>query len=148
MEIKRNKKAYFDYKHLEIFEAGIVLTGAEVKSVKAGLVNLGGSYIRLQGGRAELVAAHIAKYPKSGADQEAYVPDRTRTLLLTKKELLRLSGLLNQRGLTVVPLSVYSSRRLIKIKIALAKGKRKFDKRKAIKDKEYKRRLNSRVRMS
>lgn len=146
MELARNKKAYFDYEHREILDAGIALTGAEVKAAKMGLVNLGGSYITIRNGQAILKGCHIAKYPKSGADQAHYQPDHDRTLLLTKKEITHLAGSLSTRGLTIVPLSVYSSHRLVKVKIALARGKRKFDKREAIKEKEFKRRLNSRVR--
>lgn len=146
MELARNKKAYFDYTHLETFEAGIVLTGAEVKSAKASRIQLDGSYVVLRQGEAWLIGAKIAPYAKAGFSQAAYVPDHDRKLLLTKHELNHLAGSLSQKGLTIVPLSVYSSRRLVKVKIALAKGKKQFDKRKAIKEKEFKRRLNSRVR--
>lgn len=146
MDLARNKKAYFDYQHLETLDAGIVLTGAEVKAAKMGLVNLEGSYITIKEGEAILKGCRIAPYPKSGVDQAHYQPDHERRLLLTKKEITHLAGSLSTRGLTIVPLSVYSSHRLVKVKIALARGKRKFDKREAIKEKEYKRRLNSRVR--
>ncbi|MEK7583610.1 MAG: SsrA-binding protein SmpB [Patescibacteria group bacterium] len=146
MDLSRNKKAFFDYKHLETFDAGIVLSGAEVKATKMGLVNLQGSFVTIKNGQVILKGCRIARYPKSGADQEHYQPDHDRMLLLTKKEIARLVGSLSARGLTIVPLSVYSSHRLVKVKIALARGKRKFDKREAIKEKEYKRRLNSRVR--
>lgn len=148
MEIKRNKKAHFDYEHLETFDAGIVLTGAEVKAVKSGLVNLEGSYVTIQRGQAILKGVKIARYSKSGADQASYIPDHDKKLLLTKKELNHLAGSLSTKGLTIVPISVYSSKRLVKIKIALARGKRKFDKRAAIKEKEYKRRLNAQFRSS
>ena len=145
-EVKRNKKAYLDYEHLETWDAGLVLTGAEVKCVKANLINLEGSYIVIKNGEAWLLGASIPRYSKSGHSQAAYVPDRKRKLLLNKQELHYLAGKTEVRGLTIVPLSVYITRRLVKIKIALAKGKRKFDKRKSIKEKEFKRRLNSRVR--
>lgn len=146
MELAGNKKAYFDYHQLETFEAGIVLTGAEVKAAKMGLVNLEGSYVTIRDGQAILRGMKIARYPKSGRDQAAYVPDHDRVLLLNKREIGRIAGSLSTHGLTVVPLSVYSSKRLVKIKIALARGKRKFDKREAIKEKEFKRRLNSHSR--
>ncbi len=146
MDLARNKKAFFDYQHLEKFEAGIVLTGAEVKSVKAGLIQLDGAYVHLRNGEAWLIGAKIARYAKSGADQKDYVPDHDRKLLLTKRELDQLRGSLSTKGLTIVPVSVYSSRRLVKVSIALARGNKQFDKRKAIKEKEFKRRLNSRVR--
>jgi len=146
MEPKRNKKAYFDYEHLETFEAGIQLTGSEVKSVKTGLINLEGSYIVLNNGEALLKSAKIARYPKASPEQTAYDPERPKRLLLTKKELNHLAAAVNTPGLTIVPLFMYISKRLVKVKIALARGKRKFDKRAAIKEKEYKRRLNSRVR--
>ncbi|OGY88965.1 MAG: SsrA-binding protein [Candidatus Komeilibacteria bacterium RIFCSPLOWO2_01_FULL_52_15] len=146
MDLARNKKAYFNYQVLETFEAGIVLSGAEVKAAKEGRVTLDGAYVRIQGGEAWLINATIARYSKSGADQSNYVPDRNRKLLLTKREIEKIAGSLGQNGLTVVPLSVYSSRRLVKIKIALARGKRTIDKREAIKEKDYRRRLNARVR--
>lgn len=146
MEPKKNKKAFFDYQHLETYTAGVVLTGPEVKSVKSGLVNLEGSYVIIKNNEAWLLGAKIAPYSKAPAAQKGYVPDRKRKLLLTKRELVHLAGSLSTKGLTIVPLSMYSSKRLVKVSIALAKGKRQFDKRKAIKEKDYKRRLNSRVR--
>lgn len=146
MELKRNKKAYFDYSHVELFDAGIVLTGAEVKSVKGGLVNMEGSYVRIRDGEAWIIGMKIAPYPKAGAAVAAVPADRTRKLLLTKKELAHLAGAGSASGLTVVPLFVYSSKRFVKIKIALARGKRKFDKRETIKKRDIRRRLESRVR--
>ena len=145
MEIKRNKKAYFNYHILDTYDAGIVLSGAEVKSVKEGLVNLEGSYVDIRNRRVWLKGVRIAPYPKSGNDQKHYRPDRERALLLTRKEIGKLAGAVGASGLTIVPLSVYSSRRLIKIKIALARGKRKFDKREAIKERELKRRIKTRL---
>ena len=97
-------------------------------------------------GELWLRGARIAPYPKASPKQANRAPDAERKLLLNKSEINKLIGALSQKGLTIIPLSVYSSRRLVKIKLALAKGKRKFDKREAIKEKEYKRRLNSRVR--
>lgn len=147
MELKRNKKAFFDYEHLQIYDAGIQLTGAEVKSVKQGHIDLEGSFITVTHGEALLVGAQISPYSKaSRVSQSTHRRDRKKRLLLTKKELLEIAGKLLGKGLTVIPLSVYSSKRLVKVRIALARGKRKFDKRAAIKEKEYKRRLNSRVR--
>jgi SsrA-binding protein len=147
MELKKNKKAYFDYQHVATYESGIQLTGAEVKSVKMGLINLDGSYITIKDGQAWLLSAKIPLYPKaSTGTRQEYNPERPRRLLMTKNELISLTSQLSQRGLTIVPLYLYSSRRLVKVKLALAKGKRKFDKRAAIKEKEYRRRLNSRPR--
>jgi SsrA-binding protein len=146
MEPIRNKKAFFDYEHLETFEAGLVLTGDEVKAVKMHLMNLEGSYVRIKDGEAWLVGTSIARYPKAAFPQQAYDATRSRKLLLTKKELRELNTKLATRGLTVVPCFVYSTRRLVKIRIALARGKRKFDKRETIKKREFQRRLNVRVR--
>lgn len=148
MELKRNRRAYTDYQHLETLTAGIALTGPEVKSAKAGLIQLDGSYVRMRGGEAWLVGAQIAPYPKAGYAQTHYTPDRTRKLLLTRQELHRLVGKLSMKGLTVVPLFVYSTKRLVKVKIAVAKGKRKFDKRAAIKERELRRQIQVRLRRS
>lgn len=145
-EIKYNKKVHFDYEVLETFDAGIVLNGAEVKAAKAGLVQLEGSFISFQGERPLIKGLKIAKYPKAYKGGVGLVPERPKYLLLNKKEILEIHNKLATKGLTMVPLSVYTTPSLVKIKIALVRGKKNFDKRQSIKEKDYKRRLNSRVR--
>lgn len=145
-EVKRNKRAHLDYEIMETYEAGIVLTGAEVKSAKMGRVEVEGSFVFIRNGEAWIRGLKIAKYSKSGADQASYRPDRNRRLLLTKKQILEISQKSEAAGLTIIPISVYTSPSLVKVQIAIVRGKKKYDKREAIKKKEFRRRLNSRVR--
>lgn len=135
-----NKNAIFNYDILEKFEAGLVLTGAEVKSVKNKNANLKGSYISFKNGEAYLVNAHISRYPPAGK-QPHYEPARARKLLLTKKELKYLSGKTNEKGLTIIPLSVYTKRGFLKLIIGIARGKTGRDKRQVIKQRELAREL-------
>ncbi|MFC1727095.1 SsrA-binding protein SmpB [Patescibacteria group bacterium] len=132
-----NRRARYDYELLEKFEAGLVLTGAEVKSVKAGRINLEESFIRVSQGEAWFHNAHIPAYPM--ADNQNYEPTRTRKLLLHKKEILKLLLGTQTKKLTIVPISCYTKGRNIKLSIALAKGKRKYEKRKKIKERDFKR---------
>ncbi len=141
--IAENKKALFDYEIMEKWQAGLKLNGFEVKSVKAGQIDLKGSYITIKPNEATgnseawLIGAHIAKYKKSGYGAKDYNPLKPRKLLLNKKELNSLAGKIKQKGLTILPLLVYTSQRLVKIEIGLGRGKRKFDKREAIKKKSF-----------
>ena len=130
-----NKKARFDYQILETFEAGLVLSGQEVKSTKSGHLNLKGAYVTFHGGNPYLLNAHISKYPNAGPLPD-YDPTQNRRLLLKKREISYLQGKLGEKGLTIVPLSVYTSRHLIKVSIGLAKGKQLHDKRESIKKRE------------
>ena len=146
-EITTNKRILHDYQILEKWEAGLKLTGNEVKSVKKGQIDLKGSYIsvkinpRTQRQEAWLIGTHIPKYSKSGYSQKNYSPLHNRKLLLKQKEINTLVGKLKQKGLTLLPLSVYTtSHRLIKITIVLVKGKKKFDKRETIKKRDFERR--------
>lgn len=132
-----NKKATFDYEILEKFEAGLVLSGPEVKSIRNGNINLKGAFITFLHDEAYLTNAHIGKY--TYATIKDYDPERRRKLLLSKKELGYLRGKKLTAGLTIVPLSVYTSGRRIKLKIAIGKGKKQHDKRHAIKERETKR---------
>ncbi len=132
-----NRKAHYDYEIGEKFEAGIKLTGAEVKSIKAGHVSLGDSYVRIIGGQAVLLNCHINPY--SFANVSDYDPKRTRTILLHRKEILALQSKMQQSNLTIVPLSMYTKRNLIKLELALARGKKQWDKRKVLKDRVQKR---------
>lgn len=131
----KNKKGLFNYEILETFEAGVVLTGAETKSVKKGSVSMAGGYASIYKGEVFLKNIHISKYEHAGA-QPGYEPTRTRKLLLHKREINSLIGKLKQKGLTLVPISLYSSKRRVKVKLALGKGKTLFDKRETIKKRD------------
>jgi len=142
---EKNKKAYHDYEILEEFEAGIVLYGHEVKAIREGKLSLKGSYVTIREEEAFLIGSHISAYqPKNTPDE--YDPDRSRKLLLTKKEIKYLIGKTSQQGLTLIPLKVYTKNGLIKIKFALCRGKKKWDKRKKIKDREIDRNLKRRAK--
>jgi SsrA-binding protein len=128
--IATNRKAYHDYFIDETYEAGIVLTGTEIKSVRGGRVNLRDSYVRIVNGEAWLVKAHISPYEMSARDNPK--PDRDRKLLLHKEEIRRLMDRAQQKGFTIVPLRIYLRNHRAKVEIALARGKRQYDKREAI----------------
>lgn len=130
-----NRKAHFNYSIEETFEAGVELMGHEVKSVKKGQGNLNASFCIVRGGEAYIIGMHIPPYQPKNTDQ-AYDPDRTRKLLLSKKEIKKIADKDEIKGLTLVPLSMYSKGRYIKIKIAVAKGKKVFDKRETIKNRD------------
>jgi len=134
-----NRRAIFDYQILEKFEVGIILNGAEVKSVKNGHLKLEEAFIRLKDHEAWLFNAHI--HPYSFASDKNEDPHRPRKLLLHKKELLKLKEQTTQKGLTLVPLSCYTRHNKIKLEIAIAKGKKKYEKREALKKKDWKREL-------
>lgn len=139
--IVKNKRALYDYEILEKFEAGIVLSGQEVKSAKGGNINLTGAYVIIRGNEAFLVGALIAKYKFAGKLTD-YDPQRTRKLLLTKKELSYLTGKSQVKGLTILPLSVYTTPRgRIKLEIGIGRGKRKHEKREVIKKREVEREI-------
>lgn len=128
--IATNRKAYHDYHLEQTFEAGIALTGSEIKSVRAGRVNLRDSFVQIRNGEAWLVDAHIAQYEQ--ASRENHEPKRDRKLLLHKQEIARLAGRVQEKGYTIVPLRMYLKGNLAKVEIALARGKRLYDKREAI----------------
>jgi SsrA-binding protein len=133
-----NKKAYHDFKFVEKFEAGVELRGSEVKSLRAAPADLTGSYARLQEGECWLVGAKIAPYQQAGP--LGHDPGRKRKLLLHKAELRRIWSKLEQRGFTLVPLRMYFSKRgLAKVELALAQGKRQYDKRRTITERSQKR---------
>ena len=133
-----NKRAGFDYELLERYEAGLVLTGQEVKSVKTGHVSLKGSFVTLKGSAPYLTNATITKYKFAG-DAKDYDPNRPRKLLLKKSEIKSLIGKIQSRGLTLVPIRVYTRKKLVKLEFAVAKGKKKFDKRQGIAKREAER---------
>lgn len=135
MEAITNKKAYFDYEFLEKFEAGAVLTGAEVKSVKLGRVNLAGSYVVLRGSEAFLINAAIFPYQPQNTPKD-WQQTRPRKLLLHKKEIQYLLGKSKQKGLTLIALRVYSNKGKIKIEFAVARGRRQIQKKERIQKRE------------
>jgi SsrA-binding protein len=147
MEAIKNKRAHFDYEFLENFEAGMVLAGHEVKSIKSGKMSLAGSYVVLKGGEVYLINANIAPYQPKNAPKD-YVPTRSRKLLLKKKEIQYLFGKSQERGLTLIPLRVYSNKGKIKLEFAVSRGRKKADKKDLIKkretDKEIRRELKTR----
>lgn len=144
-----NKQAGFDYEILERYEAGLILAGQEVKSVKNGQMNLKGAYVAFKHvptPELYLINAHISAYKNAGP-LPSYDPTRSRKLLLTKKEIKSLIGKLDQKGLTIVPLKVYTIRNLVKIELGLAKGKKQYEKKELKKkqdvEKEIRRTLKS-----
>ncbi|MDP2720369.1 MAG: SsrA-binding protein SmpB [bacterium] len=139
-----NKKASFNYNLLENFEAGVVLTGNEIKQVRAGKASLEESFVTIRNGEASLVNAHIAPYEKGVFESGG--PRRSRKLLLHKKEIDYLFGKLAGSNLTVIPTKLYFRRGFAKIQIALAYGKKKYDKREAIKKREGQREAQSLLR--
>ncbi len=134
----QNKKVYFDYEVLEKFEAGMELFGYEVKSLKLKRGSITGARVLIRGDEAFLVNMDIPAFQSHNAPS-TYEPDRTRRLLLNKKELFYLAGKSQQRGLTIVPISVYTKGRILKIEVGLVKGKKKFDKRETLKKRDTKR---------
>lgn len=145
--ITTNKKALYDYRVLEKFEAGVVLTGPEVKSVKAGQINLKGSYITIDNkSQTWLVGAHIAPYKPAASIQTNYRPTQNRKLILHTKEIDYLRGKEKEKGLTILPISVYTKGSLIKIEVALVKGKKQYDKRETIKKRELDREIRRKLK--
>lgn len=142
-----NKAALHDYAILEELSAGIVLSGAEVKSVRGGSVNLKGSYATVRGTELWLVNAHIGAYKPAGV-REHYDPTSSRKLLLNKKEIARLIGKLKEKGLTAVPLRVYTHNNRIKIAIGIARGKAKYEKRETLKKRAVDREIRSALKRS
>jgi SsrA-binding protein len=135
--VAQNKKASFQYHILEKLEAGMVLTGGEVKSIREGRINLAESYVVVRNGEVFLRQAHIPQYRFDNDTQ--YDPVRPRKLLLHRQEIDRIRGRIEQKGLTAVPTKIYLKRGYVKIEIALAKGKDAPDKRQATKEREAKR---------
>ena len=130
--ITKNKTAYFQYSILEEFEAGISLIGHEVKAIKTGRINIKGSYASIRNGEMFLIGATIPPYQAKNISKN-YDENRDRKLLLKKKEIQHLADKIEKKGLTIVPLRVYSVRGKVKIGVGLAKGKKEFDKRAKIK---------------
>lgn len=130
-----NKKAYYDYEVLEKFEAGLVLIGQEVKSIKNGHITLTASYVVFKEGEPNLVGAKIPAYQPKNAPVD-YNPEQSRKLLLNKKEINYLIGKVQQKGFALIPLKVYEKNGRIKLEFGLARGKKKFDKKEKIKKRD------------
>ena len=142
--LAENRKARHDYTIEETYEAGVALTGTEIKSIRAGRINLRDSYAQVKGGEMWLFNVYIAPY-----DQAGYVshdPMRPRKLLLHRKEINRLAGAVTEKGLALIPLRVYLKDNRAKIELALARGKKSYDKRDAIAERDSKREVERALR--
>ncbi len=142
--IQENKKARFDYDIIETFEAGLMLTGSEVKSLRDKNVQLKDSYISFRGDEAFLQNAHISEYKSSSYNN--HEPERLRKLLLNRNELEQISAALQERGLSCVPLKIYFKKGRAKLEIALVKGRKTHDKREAIKKRDVDAQIRSTLR--
>ncbi len=136
----QNRKAYHDYFIEETFEAGIILTGTEVKSLRAGKANLKDSYARIKDSEIFLINTHISPYTRADSFKQID-PERTRKLLLHKKEIIRLIGKTREKGYTLIPTKIYFKGGKAKVEIGLAKGKAFYDKRETIKKKDVQREM-------
>ena len=139
-----NRKAYHKYIIQDSVEAGIVLTGSEIKSIRAGRVSLGDAYVRPEAGELWLVNAHIARYEASS--YLSHEPRRPRKLLLHRKQINNLSSQVLQKGFTLVPLKIYIKGRIAKAEIALARGKKLYDKRESIARREAEREMGRAIK--
>ncbi len=129
----KNKKAFHDYMVQDEYEAGVILNGSEVKSIKNGQVNLKGSYVEIINEEAFLRDAHVSRYAQTS--EKAFEPTRKRKLILHKKEILKIEEKISQAGVTAIPLELYSKQGLIKLKVGICKGKKLHDKRETLKKK-------------
>ena len=136
--IVKNRRALHEYEIVETIEAGISLLGTEVKSIKAGMVSLKGAYCDIIRGEAWLLGMHVSPWPNALFNHE---PERPRKLLLHKHEIRRLIGKIRERGMTLVPLSIYERRGIIKVELALVRGRRKPDKRERIRRRDEERQM-------
>ena len=134
-----NRKAYHDYHIEDSVEAGLVLTGTEIKSIRMGRVNLKDAYARAENGELWLVGAHIAQYP--GGNRYNHEPKRPRKLLLHRREIAELSGAMMRKGLTIVPLKLYLKKGIAKVELGVARGKKAYDKREAIAQRDARREM-------
>ncbi len=139
-----NKKALHNYHILEHLESGIVLSGSEVKSIRAGRIDLGESYVRVLNGEAYLINVNIPRYAESS--QKAYDPTRLRKLLLHKAQIMSLIGKTSGKGVTLVPVSLYEKNNRFKVDIGLGKSKKEFDKRRVLKERDHARRIEQELR--
>lgn len=142
--IAQNKKAYHDYFVDEKYEAGIALFGTEVKSIRGGAVNLKDSYCSLKNGELFVVGMHISPYEQGNIFNRE--PRRDRKLLMHKREIMKLGGLVTQKGYTLVPLSLYFSGKNVKVEVGLCRGKKLYDKRDALAEKQANREMDRRMK--
>ena len=142
--VATNRKAYHDYSIQDSFEVGISLTGTEIKSVRAGRVSLAQAYVKPENREIWLLNAHIARY--EAASYLSHEPTRPRKLLLHKKEIINLNSKIAEKGFTLVPLRLYIKGRIAKAEIALAKGKRLYNKRESIKERETEREIDRQMK--
>lgn len=140
-----NPRAKFDYDILKSYEAGVVLTGPEVKAVRAGQVSLKGAYAAIHGDELWLLNAHISPYAKAGRLTD-YEPTRSRKLLLHSRELKELIGKVQSQGLTLIPISVYTRGRRLKVELGVARGRKKYEKREVLKKRAADREIRERLR--
>jgi SsrA-binding protein len=137
-----NRRANYDYKISDRYEAGLVLFGHEVKSVKAGQISLKEAFVTVRGQELYLTNAHISPWKHAG-DIKNYDPTRPRKLLLRRREIKHLIGKMRAEGLTLVPIKVYTKKRLLKLEFGVGKGKKEYDKRQVIKRREEEQRIRS-----
>lgn len=142
--VATNRKAYHNYRIEDSLEVGIALTGTEIKSIRAGRVSLGDAYARLEGGELWLLNAHIARYEASS--YLSHEPTRPRKLLLHRKQIDSLTSKVAEKGFTLVPLKLYIKDSIAKVEVALAKGKRLYDKRESITRRETEREIERTVK--
>ena len=142
--IAQNKKAYHDYFVDEKYEAGIALFGTEVKSIRAGAVNLKDSYCSVKNGELFMLGVHISPYEKGNIFNRE--PRRERKLLMHKREIMKINGMLTQKGYTLVPLSLYFSGKNVKVELGLCRGKKLYDKRDTIAKKEVNREIDRKMK--
>ena len=142
--IAQNKKAWHDYFIDEKYEAGIALFGTEVKSIRAGAVNLKDSYCSVKNGELFVLGMHISPYEKGNIFNRE--PRRERKLLMHKREIMKINGMLTQKGYTLVPLSLYFSGKNVKVELGLCRGKKLYDKRDSIAAKEVNREIDRRMK--
>ncbi len=140
-DLVKNKKAGLNFELLERYEAGVELLGTEVKSIRGGQGKLDGSHVLVRGGEVYLVGASIPPYQNANAPKD-YEPERVRRLLLKNKEILELFTESEKRGLTVIPIRWYNKGRILKLEIAIGRGKKKHDKRDSIKQRDTKREID------
>lgn len=142
--VSTNRKARFDYELLDSFEAGLVLMGSEIKSIRAGNVNLREGYVQVRDGELWLLNTHIAAYEQAG--DFGHEPLRPRKLLLHRREINRIASSAQEKGLTVVPTVVYLTHGLAKVEIALARGKKRYDKRETLRKRSSDRQIERTLR--
>lgn len=142
-----NRKAHFDYEIIEEYEAGVKLVGEEVKSIRNGWANLKGAYILITSGRPILTGMHIGHYNLRNAAAKILDPRRDRELLMQKKQILKLAIKIKEMGATLVPMQVYSKGNLIKIRVALVKGKKTWQKKETIKSRDLDREMAKKFRL-